>query len=141
MEAEKILLEYAFNIERRRKLFKKVADSEDFTIYKNIEIPELELAVMRGKSVPHYHTQKTFFCFLDDAIIALGGLNPQGIGVVSDYKAKAKQVYPVGAYVIHAAAPATGKDEVSLLIFTPSGERSRLSEYPDDTVKPEIKWV
>jgi|GEM_PF-5448684 len=140
-KSHQILLQYAQDIKNKKALFEKISSGKDFDIFKHQKIQRLELAIMRGQSEPHYHTQDTFFCFVEDAILTLGGLDGEGNGHVSDFIAKAFQVYPIGSYVLHAAAPIERGTEVILLIYTPSGDRPRKSEYPDDTFKPKrLEW-
>lgn len=136
---EHLLIEYSLNIKWKKEWFDKVSSSSQFDIYKHKEIKGFEMAIMRGVSEPHFHTKDTFFCFTEDAVLTLGGLDTNGVGHVSDVIAKAHQVYPINAFVLHAARPRL--KEVILLIYTPSGDRLRESEYPNDTFKPrEIIW-
>lgn len=121
--------------------FELATEGKDFDIWKHKNIEGLELAIMRRQSNPHYHTQGTYFCFQEKAILTLGGLDNKGVAQVSDVIAQPGQIYPINGYVIHAVAPRNGYPEVRLFIYTPSGDRARIAEYPDDTFVPvEVVW-
>lgn len=140
-EPQELLLEFSYNLFQRRKDFELCASSDKFDIYKHKTIAGLELAVLRQCSDPHYHSESTYFCFMKNSIIVLGGIDNKGIGHVTQSFAKGNQVYPISAYMLHAAGPLEEEKDTELLIYTPSGDRARQSEYPDDTYKPEdIVW-
>jgi hypothetical protein len=133
---EQVVKECALNLDLHREAFKQTAHSENFDIYKHQTIPGLELAVIRKQSQPHYHSEDTFFCFTEDAILTLGEVDQDGIGQVSDMVAIAYQVYPIKGGVLHAASPLRNKESVTIVIYTPTGDRARKAEYPDDTIMP-----
>ncbi len=138
---EQIVKEYALNLTLYREAFVLTTRSPDFDIYKHQTIAGLELAVIRKQSRPHSHSENTFFCFTEDAILTLGEMDQNGTGHVSDHLAIAHQVYPIKGHVLHAASPLKDKESIALVIYTPAGDRSRKSEYPDDTFMPEkIEW-
>lgn len=135
---ESILNKFYVNFEKERSNFFLYKKGEKFSIYHHNSVSGLELAILKDCSEPHYHTSGAFFCFVDDAVLKLGGLDEKGKAHITSFNAIKGQVYPVPGYVLHAAGPVLGQKEASLLIYNIEGTiREREVDYPNDTWKPD----
>ncbi len=134
MNASLQLIAHDFNISD----FSLYKTSDAFDIYRYNADQKIEYAVLRQMSKPHYHSITGEFLFMDPGILQLGGIKLNtSTAYISEFTIDVGVVYPIPAYVLHAAGPADGQDATRLLIINDTAVRERNhSEYTDDTVFP-----